>query len=108
MKISRKVHKLLKKYHSQQHGIYNFGWKCTVSCPRCAMKSNVSSKDIIVTTFSDWGGERFYNFRVFCGNCNRLSIVIPKNTIPENVKENVLASSIPLVEDVLRTQYNLL
>ena len=103
----KKALNFLKKHAAKARGVFDYGWSTDCTCPRCnVIRSNITSKDLFVTTFEDWGGERFYNFRVLCPNCNKLSIKVSKDDIPYSVKENVLAQNTPLIEDVLLIKYN--
>ncbi len=77
--------------------IYDYSWNYVCRC-KCENKFNITSKDLIVTSFSDWGNEPLYHFKAKCPNCKKL-VIVPKYEIPYEVKENVLAESTPIIEN---------
>lgn len=79
--------------------IYSYGWTYDCICPRCGKKFSINSRDLVVTSFSDWGGERFYRFKVNCSDCEKLTTVVKKDDIPYEIRENVLAETTPIIDN---------
>lgn len=90
LKFFRKVHK--------PH-INATDWHYVKFCPKCKGFKTITAQNLRVTYFADWNGKRFYEFRSRCNSCKKLLLVISKDKIPDEVRENVLAERTPILYD---------